>query len=166
MNQPPRIIVVNEEDEIIGHKERGSLERHDVYRVSSLWITNSIGQILLAQRKFTKKHDPGKWGPAVAGTLEEGETYASNIIKEAEEELGLRDIQPTPRIKQRISDDHEYFVQWYTLVLDRPITSFTIAEDEIEQIRWFTREELTEDFFKHPALHFKHTLTTADALAE
>lgn len=67
----PKIIIVNENDEIIGHKARGTLEQLDIYRVSALWIKNSQGDILLAQRKFTKKHDPGKWGPAVAGTNDE-----------------------------------------------------------------------------------------------
>ena len=33
-------------------------------------------------RSFTKSHDPGKWGPAVAGTVEEGETY--NFLKEGQ----------------------------------------------------------------------------------
>ena len=32
---------------------------------------------------------PEVWGPAVSGTNEEGETYDSNIIKEAQEEIGL-----------------------------------------------------------------------------
>jgi predicted kinase len=89
-----RTIIVNDQDQIIGHKEPGTLLKEDIYRVSSLWVTNSKGDILLAQRKFTQKLDPGKWGPAVAGTVDEGETYESNIIKEAEEEIGLKDMRP------------------------------------------------------------------------
>ncbi|MFA6422790.1 MAG: NUDIX domain-containing protein, partial [Candidatus Buchananbacteria bacterium] len=84
-----KIIIVNENDEAIGHKERNELDFSDIYRVSGLWITNLKGEILLAQRAFTKNHDPGKWGPAAAGTVEEGEDYETNILKEAEEELGL-----------------------------------------------------------------------------
>lgn len=85
-----KIIIVDENDTIIGHKNRDSMEDGDMYRVSALWIQNSKGDILLAQRSFDKRNDPGKWGPAVAGTVEEGETYESNIIKEAEEEIGLK----------------------------------------------------------------------------
>ena len=54
------IIIVDEEDNIIGAKERGTLNTKDIYRVSSLRIINSLGEILLAQRSFDKKNDPGK----------------------------------------------------------------------------------------------------------
>jgi len=56
-----RIVIVNDEDEIIGHKERGTLVKEDIYRVAALWVTNSKGEILLAQRQLGKRHDPGKW---------------------------------------------------------------------------------------------------------
>lgn len=145
----PRIIIVNDQDEIIGHKERGTISPEDIYRVSALWVTNSKGDILLAQRKFTKSHDPGKWGPAVAGTLDEGETYESNIIKEAEEEIGLKDIKPTIGPKIRETGEHNYFTQWYTLVIDKPAEEFTIQEEEIEQVKWFTRAELERELQEH-----------------
>ncbi|HSX30312.1 MAG TPA: NUDIX domain-containing protein [Candidatus Saccharimonadales bacterium] len=145
-----RIIIVDEQDEIIGHKERGTLDASDIYRVAALWITNSDGSILLAQRKFTKKHDPGKWGPAVAGTVDEGETYDSNIAKEAAEEIGLTDLaglMTGPKI--RFNNTYQYFCQWYRLCIDWPIQAFTIQESEVEQIKWFTPTELTADFQQH-----------------
>ncbi len=43
---------------------------------------------MLAQRKFTKNHNPGTWGPAVTGTVAESETYDSNI---SQLEYELRD---------------------------------------------------------------------------
>ena len=48
-------------------------------------------RVLIVERQtaFDKKYDPGKWGPSAAGTVEEGETYQSNIIKELQEEIGL-----------------------------------------------------------------------------
>lgn len=145
----PRIIIVNDQDEIIGHKERGTLSREDIYRVSALWITNSKGDILLAQRKFTKSHDPGKWGPAVSGTLDEGETYESNILKEAEEEIGLRNILPTIGPKKHRKGEYNYFTQWYTLKLDRIEEDFVIQEEEVEQVKWFTSDELLEELSRH-----------------
>jgi isopentenyldiphosphate isomerase len=152
----PRIIIVNDQDEIIGHKERGTLAKEDIYRVSALWITNSRGDILLAQRKFTKSHDPGKWGPAVAGTLDEGETYESNIVKEAEEEIGLKNIQPVPGPNRRTNGEHNYFSQWYTLILDKPAEDFTVQQEEVEQVKWFTRDELENELREHPDNYFKN----------
>lgn len=144
------IIIVDENDEIIGHKERGTLAREDIYRVSALRVTNSRGDILLAQRKFTKAHDPGKWGPAVAGTLDEGETYESNIIKEAEEEIGLKDIRPTPVQWLRVSGEHNYFTQRYALTVDKPAEEFAIEHDEVEQVRWVSPGELRKALREHP----------------
>ena len=81
------ITIVNLDDEIIGYKPRSEITSQDVYRVSALWIENSKGEILLAQRGFMKRNNPGKWGPAVAGTIDKGESYEENMYKEAEEEL-------------------------------------------------------------------------------
>ncbi len=150
-----RIVIVNDQDKIIGHKERGTLVKEDIYRVSGLWVTNPNGDILLAQRKFTKKHDPGKWGPAVAGTVDEGETYESNIVKEAEEEIGLKDIKPTLGPKRRISDEYNYLCQWYTLVVDKPAKDFIIQEEEVEQVKWFSRFELEKELQEHPNDYLK-----------
>ena len=80
MKEKPKIILVNENDEIIGYKERGTLDKEDIYRVSALWIQNSKGEILLAQRSFNKNNNPRKWGPAVAGTNDEGESYESKTF--------------------------------------------------------------------------------------
>ena len=87
-----KIIIVDKNDKIIGYKIRGTLDKNGIYRVSALWITNSLGEILLARRSRKKDKHPLKWGPAVAGTVEEGETYEQNIVKEAWEELGLKNF--------------------------------------------------------------------------
>lgn len=145
-----RIVIVNENDEIIAHKERGTLIHSDIYRVSALWVKNSKGDILLAQRQFTKSHDPGKWGPAVAGTVDEGETYEQNIVKEAEEEIGLKNIRPIPGPKVRMTGEYNYFDQWYTLVIDKAAEKFTIQEEEVEQVKWFARAELEKELREHP----------------
>lgn len=152
---PVRIIVVNDQDEIIGHKERGTLVKEDIYRVAALWVTNSHGSILLAQRQLGKRHDPGKWGPAVAGTVDEGETYDSNIVKEAEEEIGLQDIKASLGPKRHVSDEYNYFCQWYTLVIDKPVEDFVIQEEEVEQVKWFTRTELEKELREHPDKYLK-----------
>ncbi|MDP2103816.1 MAG: NUDIX domain-containing protein [Candidatus Gracilibacteria bacterium] len=145
-----RIIIVNGNDEIIGHKKRGTLKQSDIYRVSALWIRNSNGDILLAQRKFTKKNDPGKWGPAVAGTNDEGESYESNIIKEAEEEIGLKNCNFQKIDNIRYIGEYNYFCQWFLLTVDKELDEFIIQESEVEQIKWFKKDELLGEFKKNP----------------
>lgn len=144
------IPIVNEQDEIIGYKERSTITANDIYRVSALWLKNFKGDILLAQRKLTEDHDPGKWGPAVAGTVDEGETYESNIIKEIKEEIGLENVNLTPGPKRRVSGEYNYFCQWYTLTIDKPAENFVIQEDEVEQVKWFSKSELQTELRQHP----------------
>lgn len=150
-----QIPVVNENDEIIGYKDKKDRNLVDITRISSLWVTSTQGDILLAQRALHKTHSPGLWGPAVAGTVEEGETYESNIIKEAEEEIGLKDINPILGPKLRRTTSHSYFTQWFTVVIDKD-TKLNIKEDEVAQVKWFTKDELLELYAKSPEIFLTH----------
>lgn len=155
MSEESKIIIVDKNDNIIGYKERKTLiNEKDIYRVSALWVTNSQEEILLAQRSFNKNNDPGKWGPAVAGTVEEGETYENNIYKEAEEELGIRglkfDLGPKIDNLDKTNVKHLYFSQWFMVNLDRDIEDFKIQDDEVEQIKWFSVDEIFKIMKKNP----------------
>ena len=148
-----KIPIVDENDEIIGVVDgKNEIDLHPelIYRACSLWITNSKDEILLARRAFNKDHDQGKWGPAVAGTVEEVETYESNIIKEAEEELGLKNIKPIRGEKLRKKTKWNYFFQRFYLILDKDISEFKIQENEVAEIKWFTEEELKKELREHP----------------
>ena len=145
-----KIIIVDENDDMIGTKERGTLESGDIYRVSALWVENSNGDILLAKRALTKKHHPRRWGPAVAGTNDVGESYKSNIIKEAEEEIGLKDCEFKLGKKKRVSGEYDYFCQWYFVVVDKNLDEFTIQKDEVVEIKWFKRDELLKKLNESP----------------
>jgi isopentenyldiphosphate isomerase len=145
------IPIVNRQDEIIGHKDRARLDYSaDIFRSASLWITNSNGDVLLAQRKMDKKVDPGKWAEAVGGTVEGADSYEETVIREAEEELGLTNLAIAPGPKQFITTPCSYFVQWYTAIVDKDISKFTVQEDEVEQIAWIPRTQLREELTTRP----------------
>jgi isopentenyl-diphosphate delta-isomerase len=150
-----KIPIVDENDNIIDYIERDDRDVNSIYRVSYLWVTDTDGKILLARRAFNKKHDPGKWGPAVAGTVEENETYEENIIKEAEEELGLVNIQAVLGMKRRVSTKYQYFSQEFLLKLPSGFNSFKIQEDEVAEIKWFTEEELKKELKENPDIFLK-----------
>jgi isopentenyldiphosphate isomerase/dienelactone hydrolase len=150
-----KVTIVDENDNIIGYKNRNLIRREDIYRANGLWITNSKNEILLAQRKFTKKNDPGKWGPAVAGTIEVEESYRKNIIKEAYEELGLKNIKPIKGSKYRRYGEHNYFVQRFCLKVNKKISEFRIAENEVEQIKWYNQDALLKLIKEKPEIFVK-----------
>ncbi len=95
--------IVNERDEIIDHKPKKDIGKDDIIRVSALWMVDvNTGEILLTQRSFSEEHNQGKWGPAVAGTIEESESYEENIIKEIKEGLGVSGLKLNkgPKIRE------------------------------------------------------------------
>ncbi len=145
-----KITIVDEKDKKIGVKQRENISSQEFYRVSALWITNSKGEILLAKRAYSKVNDPGKWGPAVAGTVEEGETYYSNIIKEMQEELGLKNVKPEKGPKTRTKGEHSHFTQWFFLKVDKKEEEFDIQKEEVAAIKWFSEEELKKELRESP----------------
>lgn len=156
-----KIIIVNEKDEEIGLKERDKPGINGFRRISCLWLTNSNSKVLLAQRSFNKKLDPGKWGPAAAGTVEEGETYETNLVEEAEEEIGLKDFEYKKGPKLKIEDNVPRFAQYYFAEINKPIKDFKIQKEEVEKIKWISISQLEMDFQKHPE---NYTVTVSKIL--
>ncbi len=145
-----KIPIVNEKDRIIGYKDRKEVNDSEIIRVSALWIINSKSETLIAKRSKNKKHDPNKWGVAVAGTVEKRETYRQNIIKEAEEEIGIKNINPEKGPKQRIHASNNFFCQWYILKTDLPISKFKIRKEEVDDIKWMKIAKLENDLKQNP----------------
>lgn len=140
-----KIPIVDSADNIITYKERGHVALSDIYRVSVLWIRHpSHGRILLAQRALTKDHDPGKWEPAVAGTVEQKQTYLDNILQEAREEIGLHlketDLQRGPKLF--LNQGWTFFCQIYIVESTIESEALTIQKDELIQIRWWNKSDI------------------------
>jgi isopentenyl-diphosphate delta-isomerase len=145
------VIIVDKNDQPIGFKPRDQITGDDIYRVSGLWLTNLEGGILLAQRSFSKKNSPGKWGPAVAGTVEEGQTYESNIAQEIKEEIGLTGLEIKPYVKKLSSETNKpHFTQWFLAKADIDIADLKIQTDEVEAVRWISPADLVLDLKNNP----------------
>jgi len=143
-----RIPIVDENDEIIGYKDREDRNPNDIFRITAIWITDENGNILLQQRKLNKKINPGKWGPAVSGTVEEGETYESNAYKEMKEEIGVNNVElKEVRKFFREPKSGRKFVQLYICIISKNL-ELTPQEEEVEQLKWFKKEELLDMYNK------------------
>ena len=142
---------VDENDIVLGHKNKADILPTDITRASGLWMTNARGEILLARRAYTKKNHPGCWGPAVAGTVEQDEEYETNILKEAEEELGLKNI--TPRAVKKIfmsGSTGPHFTQWYRCETTLELCDLTLQTEEVAEVRWFTEDEFRDTLQDSP----------------
>lgn len=143
--------IVDDQDNLIGAKPRNEIDfENDYYRISGLWLTNSNGQILIAQRLLTKDKDPGKWGPAAAGTLEVGETYESNAYKEAEEEIGLTGVEFILGPKMKFTSSRHSLCQWFTATCDWSEEQFVLQPTEVEQVKWIDEDVFFEDVRTNP----------------
>ena len=105
---------------------------------------------MLAQRKFTKRNNPGKWSEAVGGTVEGEDDYESTMLREAEEEIGFLVTNYEIGPKQYVDSPAKYFVQWYTTVVDRPVDAFTVQEEELEQLAWISEEQFARELVRTP----------------
>jgi isopentenyl-diphosphate Delta-isomerase len=146
-----KYVIVNDQDEVIGYKTKVEIGSQDIHRASAVWVTNSQGDILLGKRAKNKRWDPDKWGMAVSGTLEEGESYYSNAVKELEEELGLKKVKLKEGPKGRASkSDNNYFYQIYLLTFDGNINDLEFDREEIQELRWFSKVDLMKKIKNNP----------------
>lgn len=143
--------IVDKDDNLVGLKPRDEIDfQNDYYRISGVWLTNSRGQVLIAQRKLTKDKDPGKWGPAAAGTLEEGETYEANAYKEAEEEIALTGVTFELGPKMTFEQPRHSHLQWFMARVEWPEEKFVPQPSEVERVRWIDEAELARDVAANP----------------
>jgi isopentenyldiphosphate isomerase len=145
-----KLVIVDESDNVIGLKDRDEVAPNDIYRVARLAILNSKGQILLAQRAFVKKKDPGVWGLAVEGTVEEGEDYETNIRKEAGEEIGvmLDSIKLGPKLRMMGKYNHQ--CQFYIYNADFDVSKLQLQEDELAAVKWYDPLALKQEVSDSP----------------
>jgi isopentenyldiphosphate isomerase len=156
-----KILIVDSEDNIIGTKEREERTDEDIIRVSGATIINSKKEILIAQRSFNKKYNGGKWTVSAAGTLEEGETYISNIIKEIKEELGItveeKELIPSIYSFEKVSNN--FYRQMYFVRKDIPLSEIIIQHEEVEKVKWVGLEDLIKMVEDNPD-HFTSSFPT------
>jgi hypothetical protein len=134
-----QVPILDASGEVIGSKERRHLLNSDCWPVVSLWIENSIGQVLLQQRGRSRKMAPLRRTPAVEETLRVGETPYHAMMRGTYEEmsiLGLK-IEPTGQLYA----DHwlgfgARLVRGYRATLDLPISALTPAVKEVEGFEW------------------------------
>jgi 8-oxo-dGTP diphosphatase len=78
------------------------------------------------------------WCP-ITGAVEDGETQAQAVAREAKEELGI-DVAPIRKVWECLTDDKEYALHWWHahLVDDGVV----LNPEEVKEYRWLTYEEM------------------------
>ena len=142
------IDVFDEDNKYLGY----SLERNEVHDKNlwhhhvSAWIINYEGMILLQQRAFTKKKNPGKWAKT-GGHVESGENCKEAIRREVYEEIGLEvndeEIENIEMFKSFNPNEH-YYAYGYIFFTDYKEEDFTLQKEEVNAVKYYTIEQLEE----------------------
>lgn len=144
------IPIVNEDDDVIGYKEKSEMLPNDIYRVCGLTVVNTSKKVLLTQRAHTKKHDPGKRSFGMGWTVEQGETYEESAIRETFEELGIQITNPIniDKYLSRSATNNFFSMEYMVWVPDD--IQLKLQEDEIINIAWHNKQEIDTMFAANP----------------
>ena len=124
---------------IVERKRGASLEKGEYIISVTCWIINKDGKILLTQRK-TDKHNGGMWEPTT-GLVVSGENSLQGIIRELNEEIGIR-INPSEikLIKEIIEErtDINFFRDIYLIRKDIDLNTIKYKDGEVVNAKYVT----------------------------
>jgi isopentenyldiphosphate isomerase/intracellular septation protein A len=143
--------IVDEEGRVTGRAPRALCHSGPgmMHPVVHLHVVDSKDRVYLQKRPISKQIQPGKWDTAVGGHVMSGEKVEEALLREAEEELGLKDFkyQLIGRYKWETDVETELVFMFVTLY-DRAIT---FNRDEIEDGRFWKikkiRDALDKEMF-------------------
>ena len=105
---------------------------------SSSWTAKD--GVLVQRRTDTKDLFPGYYDLAAGGVVAAGESYEECAVREAEEELGIRDTAIAPRFDFHYADANtRCFGRVFVCHHDGP---FTLQPEEVASVRFHAQEEI------------------------
>ncbi|MBN2423755.1 MAG: NUDIX domain-containing protein [Calditrichaceae bacterium] len=140
--------VVNEKNEVVGKAPRSRIHGNPalLHRVVHLHIFNNQGKLYLQKRAGTKDLYPGRWDTAVGGHVSAGESVTAALIREADEELGIKVKNPAPVFHYIMRNHWESeMVHAFRMNYQGP---FRINRDEVEIGRFWTIDEINRSIGK------------------
>ena len=113
------------------------------------FVFNYEGDVLLQKRSANKKLWSNLWDITAGGHVLAGEFGTQALIREIKEELGIDVLEDEVKylvgstsvnIKGNIINKH--FNECYIVMKDIDISEIKLQEEEVSDIRWFTKEEI------------------------
>ncbi|MEW6241212.1 MAG: NUDIX domain-containing protein [Chloroflexota bacterium] len=96
--------VINEQDEVIGQAARSAVHAQGLWhRGVHVFLFTADGRMLIQQRSADRKQYPSQWDCSVSEHVKAGEDYVNAAQRGLWEELGLRDVTLTPRLRFRLN---------------------------------------------------------------
>ena len=109
------------------------------YLIVAVILENSLGQFLIQKRVLRKG---GKWA-LTAGHPKSGESSLEGLCSEASEELGIDIKNDVPKLVDTwINNDQIFYI--YYLKKDIDINDIVIQEEEVDDVRYASYDEIIE----------------------
>ena len=111
--------------------------------VVHICIFNSEGQMLIQQRQPFKEDWSNMWDVSVGGCSRAGETSQEAAHRELLEEIGL-DVDFTGIVPHFTVNWEHGFDDVYLLKMDLDPKDLVLQKEEVQNVRWATKEEIKE----------------------
>lgn len=134
--------VVDANDMVLRAETRGEVHRQGLmHRSVHVLVFDHNGSLLLQKRSMQKDECGGMWDSSCAGHVESQQSYDETAPRELLEELGFSPVAPlNPLFKMRPTPENGLeFATVYQTIYSGP---FSIANDEIDEIRWYTPDRI------------------------
>ena len=132
---------VDENDNVIGKITREQSKSNKfIHRGVGAFVFNKKGELFIHKRAKQKKLYPEQWDCTVGGGVDYGETYEEGLVREIEEEIGIRIKNPVFLFVFRYKDVvNNYTSKTYRCVVDAVLK---FQEEEISEGRFETVENV------------------------
>lgn len=135
----------------------GEIASRDDCHAKGLWhkavvvfiVSSDNKKVLLQQRSASKKLWPNLWDITAGGHVFAGELGYEAVIRETKEEIGVElnknDLEfigatTSKNVKGDIINCH--YNEYYIAHSDIDASSITLQEEEVQDIKWFSKEEI------------------------
>ena len=135
--------VVDEDGKVTGTAPRSVCHNGKsklLHPVVHLHLFDKEGRLFLQKRSGKKDIQPGKWDTSVGGHVAPGEKLENALMREAEEEIGLKDFKSQFLHKYVWESDLEKELVFSFLAVSDGVPVFN--RDEIDEGRYWTIEEI------------------------
>lgn len=140
--------LVNSKGEVIGKAPRTVChsDKKFLHPVVHLHVFNSKKEIFLQKRPDFKTVQPGMWDTAVGGHVDFGETVEQSLVREAFEEISLKEFNPQLVMKYVWNSEVESeYVFCFVTMFNGDIS---INKKELADGRFWSHEEISENINK------------------